>query len=194
MNAVSPDSIAPTAGGLATELRVEGMTCNNCARHVTTALQTVAGVQSAMVNLESSRATVRWGASGRVDNDKLIQAVTAAGYEAALVRPDSGSGSEHHHGHDHDWKINLWLGGIVTTVLMLGEWVFHFGMTGWFAWTSFALAGLVQVFSGAQFYRGAWRQLKIGSYNMDTLVALGSTTAFGYSVWALLSGGGHHLW
>jgi P-type Cu+ transporter len=77
---------------------------------------------------------------------------------------------------------------------MLGEWVFHFGMTGWFAWTSFALAGVVQFYCGAEFYRGAWRQLKAGSSNMDTLVALGSTTAFGYSVWALLRGGSHHLY
>ena len=47
---------------------------------------------------------------------------------------------------------------------------------------------------GAQFYRGAWNQLKVGSSNMDTLVALGSTTAFGYSAWALLSNFGGHLY
>src|SRR6185369_4689818 len=64
----------------------------------------------------------------------------------------------------------------------------------WFPWLAFALAALVQIFSGAPFYRGAWRQLKTGSYNMDTLVALGSTTAFGYSAWALLSGRGGHLY
>ena len=59
-------------------------------------------------------------------------------------------------------------------------------MTPWFQWLAFALAGVVQIFCGAQFYRGAWRQLKVGSSNMDTLVALGSTTAFGYSAWALV--------
>jgi len=67
-------------------------------------------------------------------------------------------------------------------------------MTPWFQWLSFALAGAVQVFAGAQFYRGAWNQLKIGSSNMDTLVALGSTTAFGYSAWALLAGIGGHVY
>ena len=77
---------------------------------------------------------------------------------------------------------------------MLGEWVFHFGMDGWFAWVSFALAGAVQIYCGAEFYRGAWRQLKARSSNMDTLVALGSTTAFGYSAWALLTGQGGHLY
>ncbi len=77
---------------------------------------------------------------------------------------------------------------------MIGEWVFGLAMTPWFQWLSFALAGAVQVFAGAQFYRGAWNQLKIGQSNMDTLVALGSTTAFGYSAWALLGGVGGHLY
>ena len=67
-------------------------------------------------------------------------------------------------------------------------------MARWFQWVSFALAGMVQVFAGARFYRGAWAQLKVGSANMDALVALGSTTAFGYSTWALLSGQHGHLY
>src|SRR5262249_655817 len=64
----------------------------------------------------------------------------------------------------------------------------------WFRWTSFGLATMVQVFAGGPFYRGAWNQLKAGSSNMDTLVALGSTTAFAYSVWALLSGQPGHIY
>src|SRR5262249_11770286 len=50
------------------------------------------------------------------------------------------------------------------------------------------------IFCGAQFYRGAWTQIKIRQSNMDTLVALGSTTAFGYSAWALLGNHGAHLY
>ena len=52
----------------------------------------------------------------------------------------------------------------------------------------------VQVVGGARFYIGAWRQLRVGSSNMDTLVALGSTTAFGFSAWALLTGWHAHLY
>src|SRR5208283_4732667 len=92
------------------------------------------------------------------------------------------------------WQWNLILGIAVTAALMLGEWGFNLAGKPWFQWTSFALAGVVQIFCGAQFYRGAWRQLKIGASNMDTLVALGSTTAFGYSAWALLTGVGGHLY
>lgn len=169
-------------------LQVEGMTCNNCARKVTDVVQAFPGVQSVMINIATQRASVRWKSDTAHEVDGLIGAVTAAGYPTKLIQPNSAPESQ------RNWHLNLWIGGIVTAVLMLGEWVFHFGMTGWFAWTSFALAGVVQIYCGAEFYRGAWRQLKVGSSNMDTLVALGSTTAFGYSVWALLSGSRHHLY
>jgi Cu+-exporting ATPase len=91
------------------------------------------------------------------------------------------------------WQLNLWIAVLGTIVLMAGEWIFGLGMTPWFQWFSFAVAGAVQVAAGARFYRGAWSQLKAGAANMDTLVALGSTTAFGYSAWALLSGAGGHV-
>jgi len=172
------------------ELRVEGMTCNNCARKVTDAIQAVPGVQSVMVNIETQRASVRWKSDALAAADRLVSAATAAGYTAKLLEPTNVGAAE----TQRNWHLNLWIGGIVTAILMLGEWGFHLGMNGWFAWFSFALAGAVQVFCGAQFYRGAWRQLKVGSSNMDTLVALGSTTAFGYSVWALLGGRGGHLY
>ena len=77
---------------------------------------------------------------------------------------------------------------------MIGEWIFHLMMADWFRWLSFSLAAIVQIFCGAQFYQGAWRQLKIGGSNMDTLVALGSTTAFGFSCWVLIRGTGEHIY
>jgi Cu+-exporting ATPase len=188
MTAATTSTDVPSASALATELRVEGMTCNNCARKVTDVVQAFPGVQSVMINITTQHASVRWKSDAAREVEKLIGAVTAAGYPTKLIQPNSPPQSQ------QNWHLNLWIGGIVTAVLMLGEWVFHFGTTGWFVWTSFALAGVVQVYCGAEFYRGAWRQLKVGSSNMDTLVALGSTTAFGYSVWALVSGSGHHLY
>ena len=69
----------------ASELRVEGMTCNNCARKVTEAIQSVPGVQSVMVNVESQRASVRWQADATADPNQLIGAITAAGYATKLI-------------------------------------------------------------------------------------------------------------
>lgn len=183
---------SPTDSGPAiTQLAVAGMTCGNCARHVTEALQGVPGVRSATVSLEGKSASVKWAAGAHHQNATLIHAVQQAGYEAEIVEA-------HHHEHgEHKtagWQLNLWIGVLGTVPLMVGEWAFGLGMTRWFQWLSFALAAVVQVFAGAPFYKGAWRQLKVGSSNMDTLVALGSTTAFAYSVWALFSGFGGHVY
>lgn len=174
-----------------TELTVTGMTCGNCARHVTEAIQSVPGVRSASVSLDSRRASVRWAADGSHDAAAVIEAIEKEGYGAKVVEAH-----EHEHG-EHElasWHMNLVIAVLGTAPLMIGEWFFQLAMMPWFHWFSFGLATLVQIFAGAQFYRGAWNQLKIRSSNMDTLVALGSTTAYAYSVWALFSGFRGHLY
>jgi Cu+-exporting ATPase len=189
----SPHQVESNAGhgSAATELLVSGMNCNNCARHVTEAIQGVAGVRSATVILDAGRASVRWNSGAEQNVPAVIEAVQKAGYTAKEIQAGTSAGGETRRAN---WQINLWLGIAVTAALMVGEWVFHLAMTPWFQWLAFALAGVVQIFAGAKFYRGAWNQLKIGNSNMDTLVALGSTTAFGYSAWALLGGVGGHLY
>jgi Cu+-exporting ATPase len=171
-----------------TELRVSGMTCNNCARHVTEAIQGVAGVQSASVSLQASAASVRWVSADAKAVPAVLAAISQAGYMAKEISAVADGSKQSH------WQWTLIIGLAVTAALMIGEWGFQLAMTTWFQWLAFALAGVVQVFCGAQFYRGAWRQLKIGSSNMDTLVALGSTTAFGFSCWVLVSGTGGHIY
>ena len=179
-----PPTIAPNA--TLTNLEVEGMTCNNCARHVTEASQGVPGVRSATISLTAKQAVVRWNSEGEKNVPALLAAITAAGYAATEKLEVSRTSSAQ--SAAPDWQFNLWLGVSVTALLMLGEWAFNLMPVPWFRWLSFGLAGVVQVWCGAQFYRGAWRQLRIGSSNMDTLVALGSTTAFGFSCWVLFTG------
>ena len=180
---------APAKG--VTELAVTGMSCGNCARHVMEAIQSVPGVQSANVNLETHQAAVRWQAGTEPDVEAVIKAVEQGGYGAKVVATQTCDHGEHKLA---GWQVNLWLGVPVTLALMLGEWAFGLAIADWFQWASFVLAGLVQAFAGARFYRGAWRQLKAGSSNMDTLVALGSTTAFAYSTWALFRGHAGHVY
>ncbi len=172
-----------------TEFAVTGMTCSNCARHVTEAIQGVPGVRSATVRLEAKRAAVRWHDGAAQDTSAIIRAVEEAGYKASVAY--AGEAPEH---ELNGWQLNLWIGVLGTAPLMLGEWVLGLGMARWFQWCSLALAGVVQVFAGAPFYRGAWSQLKAGRSNMDLLVALGSTTAFAYSAWALFSRAGGHVY
>lgn len=168
------------------ELIVTGMNCANCARHVTEALQSVPGVATADVSLPNGRANVRWKEGVEEKVGHLVQAVERAGYEA---RPAAGEKSASPRG----WKFNVTVGVIGTAPLMLGEWVFHLDSI-WFRWLAFILAAVVQIFCGARFYVGAWRQWRAGGSNMDTLVALGSTTAFLYSAWLLFSGAVGHLY
>jgi Cu+-exporting ATPase len=176
----------------ATELLVGGMTCNNCARHVREALQSVPHVASASVQLEAGRASVRW--QGAPNLPALMKAVKDAGYEAQPTETTPKESTKSKWSPLAGWQFNLVVGLAATLPLMVGEWIFGLAMTPWFHWVAFVLALPVQIFCGARFYHGAWRQLKVGSSNMDTLVALGSTTAFGYSVWALFTGAPGHLY
>src|SRR5437899_1980805 len=177
-----------------TDLAVEGMSCSNCARHVAEAIQTVPGVRNVDVSLESRRALVHWSAGAAREVPGLIKAVEQAGYKAQVIEPS------HDHDDDHckhgiaGWELNLWVGLLGTIPLMAGEWLLGLATVPWFQWFSFAFASVVQVIAGAPFYRGAWNQLRRGQSNMDTLVALGSTTAFVYSAWALLTRAGGHLY
>ncbi len=190
-----PSATEKPASPLPTELRVTGMTCSNCARHVTEALQSVAGVASAAVQLEQGGATVRWQSGATRDTASLVNAVKLAGYEATLVESSELRAEKTQAWSPlAGWKFNVVVGSAATLPLIVGEWIFQLGMERWFQWVAFTLAVPVQIFCGARFYRGAWNQLKRGSSNMDTLVALGSTTAFGYSVWGLLAGWHTHLY
>jgi Cu+-exporting ATPase len=177
------------ANSTVTELRVTGMTCNNCARHVTEAIQSVANVRSASVTLERKHATVRWNNETK-NVAAVLAAIAGVGFEATEISLEKSSNES----KQSRWQWNLILGLAVTGAVMVGEWGFGLMMTGWFRWLSFSLATVVQIFCGAQFYSGAWRQIKVGQSNMDTLVALGSTTAFGFSCWVLFSGAGGHVY
>ncbi len=186
--------MAVSSAASETEFAIGGMTCNNCARHVTEAIQGVAGVASASVRLETGRATVRWQPKAQASEGAVVEAVQAAGYGAKLIERESCHSDRPTWSPLAGWRFNVVIGSICTGLLMISEWVFQLGMDRWFQWLAFALATPVQVLCGARFYRGAWNQLRVGSSNMDTLVALGSTTAFGYSVWGLFAGWPGHLY
>jgi P-type Cu+ transporter len=177
--------------GPRSDLLIAGMTCADCARHVTDALQGVAGVSGAKVSLPEGRARVNWRAEATPNLAALSEAVRAAGYTAKPAPLETASQKP---APMNGWRFNVAAGLLGTVPLMVGEWVFDLGMKTWFHWLAFALVLPVQVFCGARFYKGAWRQLKSGRSNMDTLVALGSTSAFGFSVWQLFSGAGGHLY
>lgn len=187
----SPRPLRPSA---TTGLAVSGMNCSSCAQRVGEALQAVAGVERAAVQLEAGRATVQWLPGARTDVESLVGAVKAAGYDARPAEATAPAAQPPTWSPLAGWRFNVVVGLMVTLPLMVGEWAFQLGMTRWFQWAAFVVALPVQVLCGARFYRGAWKQLRQGRSNMDTLVALGSTTAFGYSAVGLFSGVHTHLY
>jgi Cu+-exporting ATPase len=147
-----------------------------------------------MVSLEEHSASVRWAADIQASPQAVIEAIGRAGYTAELLDPAEAQHAAHAREKEGRWSANALLSIVPTALLMTGEWLFRLGGADWYRWLSFVLAGVVQFGPGRHFYRGAWNQLKAGNSNMDTLVALGSTTAFVYSVWTLLSGAAGHLY
>src|SRR6476661_7303163 len=87
-------AVASDHAGAITTLRIDGMTCGNCARHATEALQSVPGVQYANVALQSNEGKVRWRAGAGAAPEKLIRAIEEAGYSARTIEPMVNGGPQ----------------------------------------------------------------------------------------------------
>jgi Cu+-exporting ATPase len=164
-------------------LAIDGMTCASCSGRVEKALRKVPGVSDASVNLatDSARITVAGGA----DAGTLIRAIEAAGYHARRQRdaqPVAGEAGT----VPAEW-LNLLIPALLCLPLLAPMLLqlagLHLMLPGWWQW---ALATPVQFWFGARFYRAGWLALKAGSGNMDLLVALGTSAAYGLSVYLLV--------
>ncbi|MET0983556.1 MAG: heavy metal translocating P-type ATPase, partial [Telluria sp.] len=163
---------------------ISGMTCASCVARVEKALRAVPGVDAASVNLATERATVH----GPAPAHAVIAAVRKAGYEAAPAAlatsvPVTAPAA-------FPWRLAL--AALFTAPLlapMLAQLVgADLMLPGWLQWL---LATPVQFWLGARFYRAGWKALRAGSGNMDLLVAIGTSAAYGLSVWLWLAGGSH---
>ncbi|RZS81416.1 heavy metal translocating P-type ATPase [Pigmentiphaga kullae] len=170
------------------DLSIGGMTCASCVSRVEKALARVPGVAGAEVNLATE--TARVSLVSKVDQAVLIAAVEKAGYEARLAAQSAPAAEASAAGLPTWWPIAL--AGALSLPLVVPMLLMPFGIhwmpNGWVQW---ALATPVQFWLGARFYRGAWKALKARAGNMDLLVALGTSAAYGLSVYQLLRHGTH---
>jgi len=178
-------------------LAIKGMTCASCAGRVEKALLNVSGVVTAEINLALETAKV--SVVDKVTTKQLIAAVDAAGYQAQLLTAQNDS-AEH---LADSYRRNQWWPSALAAVLslplviaMVAEWLGWQGqLSGWLQWT---LATPVQFWLGWRFYKAGWYALKAGAGNMDLLVAIGTSAAYGLSVYLLFSpshgAGAHHLY
>jgi Cu+-exporting ATPase len=164
-------------------LDVSGMTCASCVGRVEKALKRVPGVTGAEVNLATERATVT-APRGAVEAARLVEAVTRAGYEAKVhVEAQTAPPPPAWHA-----AVPVMAGAALSLPLvvpMLGDLIGRHWMLP--AWMQFVLATPVQFVLGARFYRAGWKALLAATGNMDLLVALGTSAAYGLSVYLWLT-------
>jgi P-type Cu+ transporter len=191
----NPDDLigAITDAGYGADVRettfsVTGMTCASCVGRVERALEKVPGVLEASVNLANERATVEYLA-GEVEPKDLEMAIEGAGY--GVVREDS-SVEDSHEREYRTLKADFLLAATLTAIILLGSLPHMLGLmlpfpTGWLNLALLLLATPVQFWAGWRFYRGTWGALKHGQANMNTLVVMGTSAAYLYSVVATLA-------
>ncbi|APR37991.1 heavy metal translocating P-type ATPase [Paraburkholderia sp. SOS3] len=192
----TPATAAASHTAPATELEIQGMTCASCAMRVEKALAKVPGVASVSVNLATEKASVQLnGASGI---DQLIAAVEKAGYHATpLAAEPSAAAAASTAGlasaasaKPRDSARRDFIAVLVAALLTLPLIVpmaaepfgYHVMLPGA---VQLVLATIVQFVFGARFYRAAWRAVRAGAGNMDLLVALGTSAAYGVSLYQL---------
>lgn len=169
------------------ELKIKGMTCAACSARVERKLNGTPGVIEAVVNLATEKASVTYNPE-ELSGPDLIRLINEAGYEGEEIQDIGEARQEEEQQITHLRQRNLFLFcALFSLPLMLGMFFELLSLT-WShyfmnPYLQFVLATPVQVVGGWQFYRGAYHALKGGSANMDVLVAMGTTAAYGYSLY-----------
>ena len=181
--------------GRVVEFSIGGMTCAACSARLEKVLNRKPGMQ-ANVNLAAERARIRL--SGAADEAAVIEAVAKAGFSAALV-----DGQTREREKTEKLKVyrnelrRFWI-AVALTLPLVGQMAFMFGEQGHQnelpRWLQMTLATPVQFWIGWRFYDGAWKALRGGGANMDVLVALGTSMAWGFSAVVTLFGLDQHVY
>ena len=167
-------------------LSIGGMSCAGCVAAVENILRNTPGVEQASVNFAEHTAQIE----GDVETVQLIKAVIDGGYDAAELRSlgeEQVEREQQERVHTRKLLKQSLVAGLVGLPLMVG------GMAGWFPALTpgsgqifWLVAGLVtlaaMIYSGGHFFIGAWKQFKFHNANMDTLIAMGTGSAWIYSM------------
>ncbi len=172
--------------GEAGELRfgVEGLHCASCVNNLEKKLMAVPGVAAAVVNLAQESALVRFVPSA-VTPAEIYHAVTDAGFQPV---PETAAKEDEAKAYrsQRNWFVASLL---LSLPIMLTMGMHQVPAVGWM---NLALASIVQFTAGLTFYRGSWYALRGGVANMDVLVALGTSAAYFYSLFAFFGAFGGH--
>ncbi len=179
------------------DLTIMGMHCASCAALITRKLKKTEGVEEAHVNYAANKARVRFDPA-KVHEHDLVNAVKAAGY-GAEVRHEHG-----HHGMEMDrkrreteiadYRRKFFIGLILSLPMlyfMIGSFLPALPLMAvlmpYAGIASLILATPVQFWLGAGFYKGFWSSLKMGTFSMDSLITIGTSTAYAYSLYNFIT-------
>jgi len=170
------------------EFAIGGMTCAACSTRLEKVLNRQPGMQ-ANVNLAAERARVRLSGVGA---EAVIAAVAKAGFSAAVVDAGTREREKAEKLRTYQRESRRFWIAVALSLPLVGQMAFMFGEHGMHnelpRWLQFALATPVQFWIGWRFYDGAWKALRGGGANMDVLVALGTSMAWGFSTVVTLLG------
>jgi len=163
------------------------MTCATCAARIETKLNRLDGV-AATVNYATGKAKATW--SGTVTPDELVATVEATGYTASLPQvPTNGDSTGEDDNHDKDEEVAGWwqrlaVSAVLTGPVLLISMVPAFQFDNW-QWLALTLASPVVVWGALPFHRSAVTNARHGAATMDTLISVGVSAAYLWSLWAL---------
>lgn len=172
------------------KLLIEGMTCSACSARVEKALNKVKGVEEANVNLTLNRGTISY-IPGEVEVKELIEVIEKTGYKAEVEeKKDADREKETRQKEIKSLKRSFIISAILSLPLFSAMFFHMAGIdtilnNGYF---QLVLATPVQFIIGYRFYKGAFNSLRGGGANMDVLVSMGTSAAYFFSIYNLLSG------
>ncbi|MED3623973.1 heavy metal translocating P-type ATPase [Neobacillus thermocopriae] len=176
-----------------TEFDIFGMTCAACASRIEKVLNKMDGVTNATVNLALESATIEYTPS-QVTIPDMVKKIEKLGYKAKVKQEKTVDIADHRQKEMEEQK-GKFIFSLILSIPLLWAMVSHFEFTSFIylpemfmnPWVQWALATPVQFIVGKQFYVGAFKALRNGSANMDVLVSLGTSAAYFYSVYLLIS-------
>jgi Cu+-exporting ATPase len=179
-------------------LKLRGMSCASCASSIEGAINFVPGVNECIVNFGAEQATVEYDPR-RTDLEAIQEAVDAAGYSAYplqeqnLMTGEDDAEKRHRLRESRDLMRKVTVGGIISIVLVIGSLPMMTGLhlpfiPAWLhnPWVQLILTTPVQFWCGYSFYINGWKALKRHAATMDTLIALGTSAAYFYSLFPTL--------
>jgi Cu+-exporting ATPase len=172
-------------------ISIGGMHCQSCVTVIEKSLKKQEGIINAVVNLTTEKATVGFDDS-KLNEKDIANIIIKKGFKANIIKGKTNADKEYKKRKDELTHMkNMFYFSLLFAIpafilsMIVSMWLkIEVPYEGYILW---ALATPVQFIVGAQFYKGAWASLKNKSANMDTLIAIGTSAAYFYSVYAIMT-------